>query len=75
MEGLRGEWGQDLGFRGSLRFRGFKASHFVIRHQLVGNLSEDRLSQCLHGSLQGATQKENNHINCTSMSKYNCIIA
>lgn len=52
-------WGRDLGFGGSLWFRRFKASHFEIGHQLVGDFSEDRLSQSLHGGLQGATEREN----------------
>lgn len=46
-------WGQGLGgFGGSLWFRWFEASHFEIRDQLVGNLSEDRLSQSRLGSLK-----------------------
>ncbi|MEQ2211927.1 hypothetical protein XENOCAPTIV_020644 [Xenoophorus captivus] len=40
-----------LGFGSSLLFLWFKASHFEVRNQLVGDLSEDRLSQRRHGSL------------------------
>lgn len=44
-------WGRGLGFGGSLLFRWFKASHFEIRHHLVGNLSKDNLGQGRTGSL------------------------
>lgn len=50
-----GEWvcRAGLGFgSGSLWFKWFKASHFEIRHHLIGNLSEDRLSQRCRGSLK-----------------------
>lgn len=60
--------GRDLGFGRSLWFSRFKASHLEIRHQLVGNFGEDRLSQSLHGGLQGATWRENDHMNCDSMT-------
>lgn len=45
--------GWSLGFRRSLWFGWFKASHLEVRHHLVGNLSEDRLSQSRWGSLEG----------------------
>ncbi len=50
--GVLALWGRGLGFGGSLWFRWFEASHFEIRDQLVGNLSEDRLSQSRLGSLE-----------------------
>ena len=50
--------GWSLGFGRSLRFGWFKASHLEVRHHLVGNLSEDRLSQSRWGSLKGERERE-----------------
>lgn len=61
------EW--DLGCGGSFWFWRFKASHFEIRNQLVGNFSEDRLSQSRLGSLERERRTERSDVSAQTMFK------